>query len=124
MGYYLRLQIGVFLILMIAAGLAATANENPPAAQRSTVDEHVKLADGLMDKGDVDGAIAEYHAAIRLNPDNSDASNLSFVFWRKSQVSRTGEPGNEREDSRIRAAAGADRACIRVQARRFGRKNR
>ena len=32
--------------------------------------EHVKLGDAFRDKGDYDGAIAEYCEALELNPNN------------------------------------------------------
>jgi Flp pilus assembly protein TadD len=45
---------------------------------------HYNLGNALTDKGDLDGAIAEYRTALRLQPDNAVAHyNLGRVLWTK-----------------------------------------
>jgi len=45
---------------------------------------HCNLGTALKAKGDLDGAIAEYRAALRLQPDNSVAHyDLGRVLWTK-----------------------------------------
>ena len=45
---------------------------------------HYKLGSTLKAKGDLDGAIAEYRAALRLRPDNAMAHcDLGHVLWTK-----------------------------------------
>ena len=43
---------------------------------------HCDLGAELKAKGDLEGAIAEYHAALRLQPDNVEAHyDLGRVLW-------------------------------------------
>jgi Flp pilus assembly protein TadD len=45
---------------------------------------HCDLGSTLKAKGDLDGAIAEYRAALRLEPDNAMAHcDLGHVLWTK-----------------------------------------
>ena len=58
--------------------------------QRATADEHFLRGLGLHDQGDLDGAIAEYRAALLLNPDSEHAqSNLSAVLKSLSDSRQT-----------------------------------
>jgi len=45
---------------------------------------HCDLASALKAKGDLDGAIAEYRAALRLQPDNAaEHCDLGHLLWTK-----------------------------------------
>lgn len=48
---------------------------------------HCKLGTALKAQGDLDGAIAEYRAALRLEPDNAMAHyDLGRVLWTKGDL--------------------------------------
>ena len=46
------------------------------AQQTETAENHINLGNALYNKGDLNGAIAEYQAALRLNPNDAHAHNI------------------------------------------------
>jgi len=76
-------------LLSLALFVSTPAWAGQPAGQAGTGDAkaHYERAEALYKKGDVDGAIAEYREAIRLEPDYAEAHNdLGYVLYGKGDV--------------------------------------
>jgi Flp pilus assembly protein TadD len=89
------LHAAVAVVALWFVGLSFHVDGVDPEAHNNTAirlksDEaqyHRKLGDGLLEKGDYDGAIAEYHEALRLRPDEPEAhNNLGVALGRKGQL--------------------------------------
>jgi tetratricopeptide (TPR) repeat protein len=64
---------------LIRRGLALAKSLQPGDAAA-----HYNLGVALSNKGDLDGAIAEWREALRLNPNYGDAHyNLGVALWHK-----------------------------------------
>jgi tetratricopeptide (TPR) repeat protein len=65
----------------ILAVLCVTAISYSYAQQKETVDEHCSRAHALSTAGNLKGAIAEYQAALRLDPNSVEAlNNLALLY--------------------------------------------
>jgi Flp pilus assembly protein TadD len=67
----------------LSSGRTTQARNSPAQAHRSA-NRARHLGAALKAKGDLDGAIAEYRAALRLQPDNAEGHyDLGRVLWTK-----------------------------------------
>jgi len=73
-------------ILLCTFGLCVIA-VHPSSAKPQTEADHVRRALELQQQGDMDGVIAEYRAALQLNPNNaSEHHNLGVALSRKGDL--------------------------------------
>src|SRR5262245_2192051 len=93
------------VLLSLAVAVPARANDGP-----REIAMQINQANGLLRRGDVDGAIAAYRKAQQSAPTSADASyNLAVAEYRKGDVAAAAQ--------QFRAVVAAENDVVAAKAR-------